>query len=188
MFKNNLERIDFFCNWLLTWEGGYVNNPYDNGGATNKGVTFKTWQKVGYDKNKDGVIDLKDLKLVSNEDVRDRVLKPYYWDKFKCDQIEDDAIAFLCCQMAWGSGPATAIKKVQKCLGLVADGIVGKKTLGALKGISAFNKLKKMREEWFNSIVKNNPSQKIFLKGWMRRLDSIQYKCLTYNNGTKHQF
>jgi len=28
-----------FLPFILRWEGGYVNNPADRGGATNKGVT-----------------------------------------------------------------------------------------------------------------------------------------------------
>jgi lysozyme family protein len=34
---------------ILQWEGGYVNDPSDSGGAINKGVTISTWRKIGYD-------------------------------------------------------------------------------------------------------------------------------------------
>jgi lysozyme family protein len=36
---------------ILQWEGGYVNDPSDSGGAINKCVTISTWRKIGYDKD-----------------------------------------------------------------------------------------------------------------------------------------
>ena len=47
--------------FILSFEGGFVNDPDDRGGATNKGVTIATWRKVGYDKDGDGDIDFNDL-------------------------------------------------------------------------------------------------------------------------------
>ena len=40
--------------WILKWEGGFVNDPADLGGATNMGVTIGTWKSCGYDKDGDG--------------------------------------------------------------------------------------------------------------------------------------
>ena len=37
--------------WILKWEGGFVNDPADLGGATNMGVTIGTWKSCGYDKD-----------------------------------------------------------------------------------------------------------------------------------------
>ena len=44
--------------------GRFWNDPADAGGATNKGVTIATWRNVGYDKDGDNDIDVKDLKLL----------------------------------------------------------------------------------------------------------------------------
>ena len=42
--------------WIFKWEGGFVNDPDDLGGATNMGVTISTWKQVGYDKDGDGKV------------------------------------------------------------------------------------------------------------------------------------
>ncbi len=55
---------------LLHEEGGFVNNPNDHGGATNKGITFREWLANGYDKDGDGDIDVDDLKIISDDDAK----------------------------------------------------------------------------------------------------------------------
>lgn len=89
--------------YILSWEGGYVNNPNDKGGVTNKGVTISTWKAQGYDKNKDGVIDVKDLKLITDVDAIN-IMKKNYWDKWKADLIKDQSIANILVDWVWGSG------------------------------------------------------------------------------------
>ena len=163
---------------ILKWEGGYVNHPNDKGGPTNKGVTIATWRKVGYDKDGDGDIDVDDLKLLSNEDVVSRVMKPHYWDKWKADQINNQSVANIVVDWMWGSG-AWGIKYPQRILGVKDDGIVGPKTLAAVNGYidqsELFKKLWLRRKQHFEDIVKADPKQGVFLEGWINRLNDFKY-------------
>ena len=99
-----MANVDSLLPYILKFEGGFVNDPADAGGATNKGVTIATWRQVGYDKDGDGDIDVDDLKLLTDADVRNRVLKPHYWDRWKGDRIKSQGVANILVDWVWGSG------------------------------------------------------------------------------------
>lgn len=154
------------------WEGGFVNDPDDKGGATNMGITLKVYQKYfGKDKT------AEDLKKITDDEWL-TIFKDGYWDPWKADQINNQSIALLCTTMGWMSGTKTAIKKVQECLGTKADGIVGPKTLALLNKLpssAVFRKLWVMRYTWLNQIAKSGNNKK-FLRGWLNRHNDIKYK------------
>lgn len=178
--------VKILAPFLLSWEGGFVNDPHDKGGATNKGVTLKTWRSVGYDKDGDGDIDVNDLKLITDVDVIERVLKPYYWDKVKGDEIKNQAVANMLADWAYMSGPKTPAKKVQLLVGTTADGFIGPRTvalINAYRGTQLFEDLKTARARFYEGIVKGNPSQARFLKGWLNRLEAMHYNRLVCNGG-----
>ena len=43
--------VEKLAPFVLEHEGGFVNDPLDRGGATNKGVTIAVWKAQGYDKD-----------------------------------------------------------------------------------------------------------------------------------------
>ena len=175
--------IKILAPFILSWEGGFSNHPNDRGGATNKGVTIATWKAQGYDKDGDGDIDVADLKLITDEDAVNVVMKPHYWNRWKADQIRSQSVANICVDWVWGSGKH-GITEVQTLLGVKADGIVGAQTLAALNSREPrqlFAAIKKARVAFIQRLVKRRPSQKVFEMGWMRRLNCINYGSLTLN-------
>ena len=163
--------------FILKWEGGFVDHKNDKGGATNMGVTIGTWRQNGYDKDGDGDIDVADLKLLTKQDVINRVLKPHYWDRWKADQIISQPIANILVDWVWGSGKWGIIVP-QRLLGLPADGVVGPLTISAVNKqnpVELFARIKAARVEFLNNIVKNDPSQRVFLKGWLNRLNDLKF-------------
>lgn len=160
---------------ILKWEGGFVNDPLDSGGATNKGVTIATWRKVGYDKDGDGDIDVDDMKLITKEDF-EHVLR-LYWDRWQADKILNQSIANILVDWVWGSGK-WGIKIPQRIMGLKDDGVVGPKTLAAINGAdpkSLFEKIYVARLKFLDDLVARKPSQKRFIKGWKNRLADFKY-------------
>ena len=162
---------------ILKWEGGFVNHPNDKGGATNKGITIGTYT---YYRKVKGLPapTVEELKNITTDEWMD-ILKTLYWDKWKADSINNQSIANLLVDWHWGSG-VYGIKYPQQVLGVAADGIVGVKTLSAINDYpdqeELFQKLWNRRKQHFEDIVKRDPSQKVFLKGWMNRLNDYKFK------------
>lgn len=182
-----MAKIDILAPFILSFEGGYVNDPHDPGGATNRGVTIATWRQVGYDKDGDGDIDVADLKLITPADAVNRVMKPHYWDRWQADRIKSQSVANLVVDWVWASGKY-GITGVQKLLGVKEDGIVGEKTLAAMNGRNArelFADIKRARISFIEGIIKRDPSQMVFKKGWLSRLNCINYGSLSLNKKGK---
>ena len=163
--------------FILKWEGGFVNDPDDLGGATNMGVTIGAWKSCGYDKDGDGDIDVDDLHLLTREDVVNRVLKPYYWDRWKADSIQDQSVANILVDWIWASG-VHGIKIPQDLVGVIPDGIVGPKTLAAVNSHNPrelFDQIKIARFDFIEDICRKRPANNKFKRGWMNRINDISY-------------
>ena len=157
---------------IKKWEGGFVNDPDDSGGATNKGVTLSTFRSF-YGSNK----TVDDLKKLTDQQWL-YIFLTGYWNKCMASQINNQSIANIIVDWAWGSGPATAIKKVQALVGTDVDGIAGPKTIAAINKKDPkrlFNAIKSARIEFVENLVKLRPKDAKFLKGWKIRINSFSF-------------
>jgi len=171
-----MAKIELLTPLILKWEGGFVNDPLDRGGATNMGVTLSTWRSVGYDKDGDGDIDATDMKLLTKEDFN--VVLRQYWNRWKADQIKNQSIANILVDWVWGSGK-WGITIPQRIIGVPQDGVVGPATIAAINGASSpkalFVVIYNARLKFLEDIVARNPSQSRFIKGWKNRLADFKY-------------
>lgn len=173
-FKYNYIMADFkkYSPKLLQLEGGYVYHPADKGGPTNKGVTLKAYQDhFGSSKT------IEDLKNISYGEWQD-IMKSGYWDKCKADHIDNQSIAEILVDWCVNSG-MVGLRRVQELVGARPDGIVGAITLSLINTSDPrllFDRIKSARNQFYINIVKRNPSQKIFMNGWMNRLNQFKYE------------
>jgi lysozyme family protein len=137
--------------FVLKWEGGYVNNPNDKGGATNKGITQNTYNAWLQSKKQ----NLKDVRHITDEEVR-QIYYNNYWLKAGCDKMSEK-FAILAFDTAVNMG----VSRVQEFLKYA-------KYISTDKFIIA-------RIRKYNEFAKYG-NQKIFLQGWLNRiLDLEQY-------------
>lgn len=162
-----MAKFDKALQKVLKLEGGFVNNPNDKGGATNSGITISVYRSYfGHERT------VEDLKTITYFETA-YIYRFGYWDKIKGDEIKSQSVAELLFDFAVNSGVYTAVRKIQKIVGAVQDGTFGQQTLNAVNDYNPndlFDKLKQVRQEYYDSIVTLNPSQKIFHKGWSNRL------------------
>lgn len=162
---------------ILKWEGGWANDPDDLGGATNKGVTFNTYKLY---RRQRGLSEpsIGDLRRMTDEEFTD-ILKSMYWNHCKADFIESQGVANAIVDWAWNSGTVTAVKEVQKILGVKADGIIGNITLSAINSHSPlplFGKIHAARIAYIERICNARPANRKFYRGWLNRINSLQYE------------
>ena len=162
--------------FILQWEGGFVNDPLDLGGATNKGITIGTFTE--YKKRKGlKAPTVQDLKNISNEDWHE-VFKGLYWDRWRADEIKSQAVANILVDWVWASG-SHGIKRPQRLLGVTADGVVGSKTIAALNAkdpAELFKMIKADRIKFIDEICEKRPANNRFKKGWLNRINAIKYE------------
>lgn len=161
------ENFEKSLQFTLVYEGGYVNDPQDPGGATMRGITQKVYDdyRAGKQLNKRPVAQLEELEL------RD-IYKARYWDMVFGDQLPP-GVDYATFDYAVNSGVSRAVKELQKIAGTVQDGVMGPATLAAVLGyvsahgaISMSDRICMDRSAFLRSLS----TFPRFGKGWMTRV------------------
>lgn len=172
-------RFDLCLDLVLGTEGWYVNHKADRGGATNRGVT----QAVYDDWRASRGFPRQPVSGISEDEVR-AIYLSRYWLLGKCDQMPAplDYVHFDGCV---NHGQKQAAKFLQRALGVADDGVIGPKTLAAVRQDDAAGNIGTVcsniidqREDFYHKLVTNDPTQKVFLKGWLNRIVEVRGKVL----------
>lgn len=172
-------------------EGGYVNDPNDNGGETYRGIARKFWPnwqgwriiddyKFKHKLIKGQIIDDPSL----NNQVR-AFYKSHFWDINKLDSIVDQGIANEIYDTGVNMGIKIAAIFLQQGLNLLnrnqkyyqdikEDGSIGPVTISMTNAHKYPRCLEKtlniLQGARYVEICKNNPSQETFFRGWLTRV------------------
>jgi uncharacterized protein with LGFP repeats len=142
--------------FTLGWEGGYSNNPSDYGGATNYGITQGTYTNSRSNKG----LGYKSVSSITKEEAQD-IYYQDYWLAPGCDKLSEKlAICHFDASVNSGSGNS------QKFLN-AAQNTGGNEIDKARAYCNA-------RESFYYGIVNYDASQKIFLQGWLNRLNNLR--------------
>ena len=96
--------------FILRWEGGFVDDPDDRGGRTNKAVTQKTYSAWRARKG----LPPADVKTITDEEVA-AIYEQDYWLPPRCDLLQRhlDLAQF---DTAVNMGPRRSVKILQTAL------------------------------------------------------------------------
>lgn len=156
--------------FLWPEEGGYSNRGNDHGGATNFGVTQREYDAycARHKRSTQSVAGI-------TENDATQVYQEDYWTPCRCDAMHDK-VAIALFDWAVNHGPSGAIKTLQQCLGVAADGVIGQKTFIAINAIMEDVLLAKFldaRRAWYLNDITKNPNQSAFKDGWLKRVDDL---------------
>ncbi len=164
--------------YILPNEGGYANVAADKGGETYAGIArnynqaWQGWTFIDFEKRK---LSGKPIKLNRKFPSIDYLVRDFYlnrWNSIRLTEIVNQEIANLLYDFHVHS-QATAIKFIQRIVGVPADGKMGTATITTInKGNAAkiHDALLSERKKLLESLIAKNPSQEIFREGWMARL------------------
>lgn len=166
-----MNRLDACLAFVLRWEGGFVNDPTDPGGATNYGVTQATYDAWLARRG----VPPQPVRKITSFHI-EAIYRADYWAKVGGDALGAplDLVVF---DAAVNCGVDRASRWLQGACGATVDGAVGPKTLAAVKAADARALAEAVcgaREAHYRHLAEVRPPMAKFLKGWLRRLDAVR--------------
>jgi lysozyme family protein len=175
-----MAHFDVFLPMLLGFEGGYVDDPTDPGGETNKGVTMVTFQHCS---NSLLGIDPTSGNLKALTDSQAGIIyAALYWDKVQGNLIQSQDLADNVCDFYVNAGThaTSLLQQVMKDMGasIVVDGVIGAASLQALSTLPqnpVYQAYRQGRVDYYQQLGLRFPQ---FLKGWLNRANSFPVSLL----------
>ena len=152
---------------VLGFEGGYVNNPKDPGGATNMGVTqrvYTAWRQARG-------LPAQEVRQISSGEVA-TIYRNEYANPVRFDDLPSgvDLIVF---DGAVNSGVSRSVKWLQKAVRVTQDGQIGPMTLSAARSMDSASIINSIADTRL-SFLQGLRTWSTFGRGWKSRVVQVR--------------
>jgi hypothetical protein len=155
----------------LAYEGGFVDDPADPGGATNFGITKRSLEAfLGQ------AVSVDDVRTMSSSTAIE-IYRANYWNLLRCADMPA-GIDLMVFDFGVNSGPATAAKALQGLVGATADGAIGAHTLAALGHAAPADLVDELASARL-AYLRGLADVASFADGWTKRVGDVCQKAHT---------
>ena len=167
------EHFDAAFQDVIGIEGGFVDHPADRGGPTKFGISQRAYPDI----------DIRNLTLEAAKEL----YRADYWNPLHLDEIQSADVCAELFECGVNQGLGWAAINVQEALNFLGfavrvDGRLGPVTVDAINSYTLRSSdhrralvIAMNGEQYgrYKQIVKSNPSQAVFTRGWMKRIGLI---------------
>lgn len=150
--------------YVLRYEGGLVDDPKDTGGITKYGISLRAYPALG----RDGIVNL-------TVDAAKKIYKSDYWNLMHCDELPP-YLRLMALDCAVNQGVGYSSKALQGSVGAYPDGVLGPKTLAAVKAADPEDALHKYTVQRLLR-YSEHPQWVRYKSGWVDRLIHVTIAC-----------
>lgn len=150
---------------LLAREGGYVNDPRDRGGCTNRGITRATLERWRH-----ASVTCADVQALTELEAR-QIYRAWYWNGVQGDALTA-GVDLMTFDAAVNSGVPRSARWLQQAVGVEDDGAIGPVTLAAVRAAPAATLIVDLYDARM-AFLRASPSWVDYGKGWKNRVDRV---------------
>lgn len=162
----------------LGFEGGYVDNPADPGGATNMGITRATLARV-----RNCAVSRIDVFNLTRDEAA-VIYRKLYWNSIAGDALPG-GVDLAMFDMAVNSSPNRAIRALRDALGLAAGGGMDARVLAAAANADAARLAGAICQRRL-TFLQHLAIFANFGRGWSKRVEAIEIAALALAAGAMH--
>lgn len=146
--------FDMAFDRLMGHEGGLIDDSSDPGGLTNWGISQRSYPN-------------EDIRAMTKERAK-VIFKRDFWVRVNADKLAD-GVAWQVSDFAYHSGPDTAVRYLQRALGVADDGYWGPTSQAAADAANESDTIMLLLSERMDFLtrLKNWPNAS---RGWVRRM------------------
>lgn len=184
--------FDLAQDFTAKWEGCLSDDAADRGGLTHWGVSMAFLSDLEYSRRGTALlksigvrplpVNRETIKALTKEQAK-AIFKAEFWDRLHLDELPVQ-MAVLIYDAAVNSGRAQSVKLAQRGFNacdcgesLEVDGVLGPLTIDALSSHNTQRVRQSIldsRVDFYWAIVNKRPSQKVFIRGWLNRVNDLR--------------